>query len=568
MAILEKSANSKIKNVESSDSKKKRKRNKNKKNNEEEESDLTGLVDGSDKEIGKAVKEKKKKNNKKSKEDKMETNENKEEEEVDDGSDMEEKETEKKIKSGGECEIWSCEASFTALPLSAPTKEAISDMGFQHLTPIQSRAIPSLLEGKDVLCVARTGSDKILAYLVPAVEYLHHTHFAPRNGTGVAVICPTRELAIQIHAVAKDLLKYHSQTLGLVIGGAAQRGEAERIRKGANLLVATPGRLLDHLQNTKGFIYKNLKCFVIDEADRYLEANSAEELKQILEILPNTRQTALFSATRTKKVEDLARLSFQTIPVCFDVDEGISSVTYEGLQQGYCVVPSAKRFPLLCSFLKRNLSKKVIVFFSSCNSVKFHSALLKHIEVDCFNIHGKQNQHERTSTFVDFCKAEKGILLCTDAAARGLDIPCVGWIVQYDPPDELKEYILRVGRTVCGEGVKGNALLFLTPEELKFLRYLKAAKVPVKEYEFKDKKMANVHSQMEKLVGTNYHLNVSAKDAYRSYLLAYNSHSMKDVFNVHRLNMQAVAASFCFSNPPKIHFNVDNKASKFRLKSK
>ncbi|PWA76465.1 DEAD-box ATP-dependent RNA helicase 51 [Artemisia annua] len=569
MAILEKSANSKIKNGEV-DSKKKRKRNKNKKNSEEEESDLAGQqVNGSDKERGIAVKEKKKnKKKKKSKEDKMETNEKKEEEEGDEGSDIEEKEMEKKVKSGGESEILSSEASFTALPLSEPTMRAISDMGFQHMTQIQSRVIPPLLEGKDVLGVARTGSGKTLAYLVPAVEYLHHTHFAARNGTGIVVICPTRELAIQTHAVAKDLLKYHSQTLGLVIGGAAQRGEAERIRKGVNLLVATPERLLDHLQNTKGFIYKNLKCLVIDDADRYLEANSADEMNQILEILPNTRQTALFSATRTKKVEDLARLSFQTIPVCVDVDEGISSVTCEGLQQGYCVVPSAKRFTLLCSFLKRNLSKKVMVFFSSCNSVKFHSELLKHVEVDCFDIHGKQKQQERTSTFVDFCKAEKGILLCTDAAARGLDIPSVDWIVQYDPPDELKEYILRVGRTVCGEGAKGNALLFLTPEELKFLRYLKAAKVSVKEYDFNDKKMANVHSQMEKLVGTNYHLNVSAKDAYRSYLLAYNSHSMKDVFNVRRLNMQAVAASFCFSNPPKINFNADRDASKFRLKNK
>ena len=124
---------------------------------------------------------------------------------------------------------------------------------------IQARAIPPLLLGKDVLGAARTGSGKTLAFLIPAVELLHHIHFAPRNGTGVIIICPTRELAIQTHAVAKDLLKYHSQTLGLVIGGSARRTEAERIVKGVNLLVATPGRLLDHLQNTKGFMYKSLK---------------------------------------------------------------------------------------------------------------------------------------------------------------------------------------------------------------------------------------------------------------------------------------------------------------------
>ncbi|KAF7134871.1 hypothetical protein RHSIM_Rhsim08G0139000 [Rhododendron simsii] len=150
---------------------------------------------------------------------------------------------------------------FESLPISELSLNSIKEMNFQCLTQIQARSIPPLLEGKDVLGAARTGSGKTLAFLIPAVELLHHIRFTPRNGTGVVVICPTRELAIQTHAVAKDLLKYHSQTLGLVIGGAARRGEAERIVKGVNLLVATPGRLLDHLQNTKGFIYKNLKDF-------------------------------------------------------------------------------------------------------------------------------------------------------------------------------------------------------------------------------------------------------------------------------------------------------------------
>ncbi|KAJ6750734.1 hypothetical protein OIU85_001286 [Salix viminalis] len=457
--------------------------------------------------------------------------------------------------------------SFDSLGLSEATHKSIQEMGFENLTQIQARAIPPLLLGKDVLGAARTGSGKTLAFLIPAIELLHNVHFAPRNGTGVVVICPTRELAIQTHAVAKDLLKYHSQTLGLVIGGAARRGEAERLVKGVNLLVATPGRLLDHLQNTKGFIYKNLKCLVIDEADRILEANFEEEMKQIIKLLPKARQTALFSATQTKKVEDLARLSFQATPVYIDVDDGRTKVTNDGLEQGYCVVPSAKRFVLLYSFLKRNLSKKVMVFFSSCNSVKFHADLLRYIQVECFDIHGKQKQQKRTSTFFDFCKAEKGILLCTDVAARGLDIPAVDWIVQFDPPDEPKEYIHRVGRTARGEGAKGNALLFLIPEELQFLRYLKAAKVPVKEYEFDQKKLANVQSQLEKLVANNYYLNKSAKDAYRSYILAYNSHSMKDIFNVHRLDLQAVAASFCFSSPPKVNLNMESNASKFRKKT-
>ncbi|KAL6582969.1 hypothetical protein OROMI_005047 [Orobanche minor] len=324
----------------------------------------------------------------------------------------------KRETKGGGSGIMSTE-TFAALPVSEITMKAIKETHFHYMTEIQARSIPPLLEGRDVLGAARTGSGKTLAFLIPAVELLYNIRFTPRNGTGVIIICPTRELAIQTHAVAKNLLKYHSQTLGLVIGGAARRGEAERIAKGVNLLVATPGRLLDHLQNTKGFIYKNLKCLIIDEADRILEDNFEEEMKQIIKNLPKERQTALFSATQTKKVEDLARLSFQSSPVYIDVDNGRKRATNEGLLQGYCVVPCAKRFILLYSFLKRNLSKKVMVFFSSCNSVKFHSELLRYIHIDCLDIHGKQKQQKRTSTFFDFCKAATGILLCTDVAARG-----------------------------------------------------------------------------------------------------------------------------------------------------
>ncbi|KAJ7978819.1 RNA helicase [Quillaja saponaria] len=507
-----------------------------------------------------------KKRKKKKKQKKVNGEEEKEGGNVDERLEEEEEveEQEKKVKSGGSG-IMSNE-TFASLGLSEPTLKAIKDMGFEHMTQIQERAIPPLLLGEDVLGAARTGSGKTLAFLIPAVELLYKSCFTHHKGMGVVIICPTRELAIQTHAVAKELLKYHSQTLGLVIGEAARRGEVERLVKGVNLIVGTPGRLLDHLQHTKGFIYKNLKCLMIDEADRILDQNFEEDMKQIIKILPKNRQTVLFSATQTKKVEDLARLSFRKTPIYIDVDYDRSKVTNEGLQQGYCVVPSAKRFSVLCTFLKKNLSKKVMVFFSSCNSVKFHGELLRFFKMNCLDIHGKQKQQKRTSTFFEFRNAEKGILLGTDVAARGLDIPAVDWIVQYDPPDDPKEYIHRVGRTARGEGGKGNALLFLIPEELLFLRYLKEAKIPVKEYAYNVKKLVNVQPHLEKLVGKNYHLNQSAKAAYRSYILAYNSHSMKDIFNVHRLDLQGVAASLGFSNPPKVNLNVDSSASKFRKK--
>ncbi|EOA30224.1 hypothetical protein CARUB_v10013346mg [Capsella rubella] len=453
--------------------------------------------------------------------------------------------------------------TFESLNLSEQTSKAMKEIGYLYMTQIQAGSIRPLIEGKDVLGAARTGSGKTLAFLIPAAELLYKERFSPSNGTGVIVICPTRELAIQTKNVADELLKHHSQTVGMVIGGNNRRSEAQRLAKGANLLIATPGRLLDHLHNTKGFIYKHLKCLVIDEADRILEENFEEDMNKILKILPKTRQTALFSATQTSKVKDLARVSL-TSPVHVDVDDGRRKVTNEGLEQGYCVIPSEKRLILLISFLKKNPKKKIMVFFSTCKSVQFHAEIMKISNVDVCDIHGGLDQNRRTKTFFDFMKAEKGIMLCTDVAARGLDIPAVDWIVQYDPPDKPTEYIHRVGRTARGEGAKGKALLVLIPEELQFIRYLKAAKVPVKELELNEKMLMNVRSQLVKCVTEDYNLNRLAKDAYRAYISAYNSHSLKDIFNVHRLDLQAVAASFCFSGPPKVNLNIESRAGKVR----
>merc|ERR1712137_930154 len=379
------------------------------------------------------------------------------------------------------------------------------------------------------------GSGKTLSFLLPAVELLHKSRFLPRNGTGVIVISPTRELSLQTYGVVRDLMEFHSQTHGLVIGGANRKAEAEKLVKGVNLLVATPGRLLDHLQGTKGFIFKNLKCLIIDEADRILQIGFEEELRAIIHLLP-------------KKVEDLVNLSLSSKPVYVGVHDDSTVATVQGLEQGYVVCPSDTRFLLLFTFLKRNKKKKVIVFMSSCAAVKFYGELLNYIDIPVLDLHGKQKQRKRTNTFFEFCNAKTGILLCTDVAARGLDIPQVDWIIQYDPPDDPREYIHRVGRTARA-GNKGRALLFLLPSELTFL---KEAKVPLNEYEVPSKKVANVQSELESLLEKNHYLHVSARDAYRSYLQSYASHSLKETFNVNELDLQKVAKSFGFSVPPRV----------------
>ncbi|EJD04326.1 DEAD-domain-containing protein [Fomitiporia mediterranea MF3/22] len=458
---------------------------------------------------------------------------------------------------------------FSSLELSEPTTKAIAEMGFTTMTPVQAKAIPPLLAGKDVLGAARTGSGKTLAFLVPAVELLHRLKFKPRNGTGIIILSPTRELALQIFGVAKELMAYHSQTFGIVIGGANRKAEAEKLVKGVNLVVATPGRLLDHLENTKGFVFRNLKALVIDEADRILEIGFEEEMKKIISILPNeNRQSMLFSATQTTKVQDLARISLRPGPLHIDVDKEEETSTVSTLSQGYVVCPSDRRFLLLFTFLKKNLKKKVIVFFSSCNSVKYHAELLNYIDVPVLDLHGKQKQQKRTNTFFEFCNATSGILLCTDVGARGLDIPKVDWIIQFDPPDDPRDYIHRVGRTARA-GKAGKSLLFLLESELGFLRYLKEAKVPLNEFTFPAERIANVQSQLEKLLQKNYFLHQSARDGYRSYLQSYASHSLKKIFDVNALDLVKVGRAFGFSVPPRVNITVGggksgNKSSRKR----
>ncbi|VEU24108.1 DEKNAAC105328 [Brettanomyces naardenensis] len=458
------------------------------------------------------------------------------------------------------------QSSFTDLQLSQPTLKALKDMGFSSMTEVQSRTIPPLLAGKDVLGAAKTGSGKTLAFLIPAIELLYSLKFKPRNGTGAIVITPTRELALQIFGVARELMANHSQTLGIVIGGANRRQEAEKLVKGVNLLIATPGRLLDHLQNTKGFVFKNLRSLIFDEADRILEIGFEDEMKQIVRILPNeNRQTMLFSATQTTKVEDLARASLKKAPVYINVHEDKDVATVAGLEQGYVVCESDRRFLLLFSFLKRNMrKKKVIVFFSSCNCVKYFAELLNYIDIPVLSLHGKQKQRKRTNTFFEFCNAKSGIMLSTDVAARGLDIPDVDWIIQYDPPDDPRDYIHRVGRTARGTKGKGKSLMFLIPQELGFLRYLKAAKVPLNEYEFPTNKIANIQSQLEQLVKNNYWLHQSAKDGYRAYLQAYASHHLKTVYKVDRLDLAKVGRSFGFTVPPKVNISIGSSTTKRR----
>uniref|UniRef100_A0A8C9H4N8 ATP-dependent RNA helicase n=1 Tax=Piliocolobus tephrosceles TaxID=591936 RepID=A0A8C9H4N8_9PRIM len=261
---------------------------------------------------------------------------------------------------------------FDDLDICDSLKKGLRDLNFTTLTEIQAKCIPHFLNGKDILGAAKTGSGKTLAFLVPSINILYNIKFLPKNGTGVLVISPTRELCIQIYNVCKDLCKYIPQTNGLIIGGMSKNEEKKKFMYGINVLIATPGRLVDHMQNTKEFIYQNLICLIIDEADRLLQIGFEEELNIILKKIPQKRQTALFSATQTTKIENLIRLSLKK-PIFIEVTTNIATV--ERLKQGYALVDQDKRFLLLFTFLKKNMNKKIMVFFNNCNSVQFYNDL-------------------------------------------------------------------------------------------------------------------------------------------------------------------------------------------------
>mmetsp|Transcript_6419 Transcript_6419/g.9062 ORF Transcript_6419/g.9062 Transcript_6419/m.9062 type:complete len:622 (+) Transcript_6419:130-1995(+) len=451
---------------------------------------------------------------------------------------------------------------FESLKVSENVASAVRELGFPTMTRVQAMCIPPLLAGNDIVAQAKTGSGKTLAFMIPSVELLVVSKFKPRNGTGVVVITPTRELALQIYGVTRELTKYCSQTVGIVIGGNNRRTEAEKLVKGANLLISTPGRLLDHLQNTKGFVVKNLLALVIDEADRILEIGFEEELREIIKLLPTNRQTMLFSATQTKNVKDIARVSARKggrAPLLISADSKEEPTTVMTLEQGYVICPSENRFLLLFTFLKRNRKKKVIVFLSTCAAVKFYGELLNYIDIPVLDLHGQQKQKKRTATFFEFSNAKHGTLVCTDIAARGLDFPSVDWIIQFDPASDPTDYIHRVGRTARGVGTSGRALLFLLPSELGFLKYLKQRKIPINEYEFPTNKIARVQSQLEQLIEKNHFLYNAAREAYRSYMQGYAQHKLKHIFDVHQLDMLKVAKSFGFTVPPKVHLKISLK---------
>jgi len=272
-------------------------------------------------------------------------------------------------KPGVESNFFFSSKKFSEFDLTDYTSKSLNAKNYIIATEIQEKVLPLAMEGKDIMATAKTGSGKSLAFLIPAVELLFRTNFSQSQGTGVIVLTPTRELAMQLYDVTKDLSQFNKKSHAVIYGGNYRKKEAIKLEKGVNLLIATPGRLLDHLKNTENFNYKNLCLLIIDEADAILKIGFEEELKEILRILPVERQTMLFSATLTPKVENLISLSMMD-PVFISLEKSNESATVKNLEQGFILAKPHKKFSILYTYIRNNIDKKIMIFFASCYEVR------------------------------------------------------------------------------------------------------------------------------------------------------------------------------------------------------
>lgn len=368
---------------------------------------------------------------------------------------------------------------FSDFPLSKKTLLGLQEAQFRQPTEIQRRTLGFALLGKDVLGAAKTGSGKTLAFLIPVLECLYRQQWTSMDGLGALIISPTRELAYQTFEVLRKVGKNHDFSAGLVIGGKDLKLESEQIQH-TNIIICTPGRLLQHMDQTVSFHASNLHVLVLDEADRILDMGFTETLNAIVENLPKSRQTLLFSATQTKSVKDLARLSLKE-PEYVWAHEKAKFSTPASLEQSYLVCELHQKVDMLYSFIRNHLKKKIMVFFACCKEVQYLFRVFCRLRpgVPILALHGKQQQMKRVEVYNDFLRKNTAVLFATDIAARGLDFPAVNWVLQFDCPEDADTYIHRVGRTArYKEG--GEALLLLLPSEEKgMLRQLLEKKVPV-----------------------------------------------------------------------------------------
>lgn len=448
---------------------------------------------------------------------------------------------------------------FTDLPISSHLLKNLSKRNFRTLTEIQRCTLPHSLAGRDILAASKTGSGKTLSYLIPIIENLYRMKWTPMDRVGALIIVPTRELGVQVFEVLSSLLENgHDLSFGLVIGGKSYESERQRINR-MNILIATPGRLLQHFNETEYFDCDNLKMLVLDEADEILSMGFEQTLDAILQSLPNHRQNMLFSATLSKKVVQLSKMALRDPERIFlnnkDVTENTDEL-YEApvkLSQYYTIVPHHDKINMLFSFIKNQQNTKVIVFVSCCKQVRFlyESFKTMRIGVPLFEYHGKQTQPKRMAIFFQFTEARSAILFTTNIAARGLDFPKVNWVLQLDCPDNVETYVHRMGRTARFSAA-GKNLLILDPSEAKFIDKVKDKGFTVSKITPNPEKQLSILKTLQNLCLREEDVKYLAQRAFISFVKNIFKMPDKEVFDVNKVNFKLLADSFGLIQTPVV----------------
>lgn len=354
--------------------------------------------------------------------------------------------------------------SFSTLGLSAPLLDAVAKQGYDTPSPIQAQAIPAVLERRDVMAAAQTGTGKTAGFTLPLLEILSD---GPRPGANQAralVLTPTRELAAQVAESVETYGAGLPLTSTVVFGGVKINPQMQRLRRGVDVLVATPGRLLD-LYQQNAIRFKDLEVLVLDEADRMLDMGFIHDIRKILAVLPKQRQNLMFSATFSDDIRQLAK-GIVNNPV--EVSVTPRNRTAETVTQWIYGIDKNQKTPLLVKLIKDNGWDQVLVFSKTKHGANRITKQLEAQGITAAAIHGNKSQGARTKALADFKAKKIRILVATDIAARGLDIDQLPQVVNYDLPNVAEDYVHRIGRTGRA-GATGHALSLVTSEEFKLL---------------------------------------------------------------------------------------------------
>eukprot|EP01022_Parablepharisma_sp_SALTPOND_P015421 TRINITY_DN2173_c0_g1_i1.p1 TRINITY_DN2173_c0_g1~~TRINITY_DN2173_c0_g1_i1.p1 ORF type:complete len:757 (-),score=134.80 TRINITY_DN2173_c0_g1_i1:6438-8708(-) len=473
---------------------------------------------------------------------------------------------------------------FDDLPISSFSKQGLKDSKYEVMTDTQRCVIPHALVGRDILACARTGSGKTLAFIVPLLELLYREKWSEFDGLGALILVPTRELAVQVFEILRTVGKQHTFSAGVIIGGnSAVEEEKARVNK-LNILVATPGRLLQHMNETPGFTCDNLKMLVLDEVDRILDLGFADDMDQILESIPRSTQIMLSSATLSMKIQRLAKVNLKK-PEYISIhnydadnkskeDEKVedkskrkTTVTPSGLTQYYMVVEARDKIDVVFSFLRSHIKNKILLFVSSCKQVRYMYEALRKLRpgLSLYELHGRQKQTKRTEIFARYADINKkaAALFATDVASRGLDMPSVDWVVQIDCPEDVDAYIHRVGRTARYKS-KGNALLLLQPSELAFLKRLEQKGITMKKINANTEKILTIQGTLRGLLSERLELMKLAQKAFTSYVKTVHLLKDKEVFQLDKIDLKGLAASMGLVTTPVVQ--MGNSAAGEKLK--